>query len=650
MNSIKKAVNAVLICLLISSTAFAQQVEVPKKYDRSIGKANALYSSFVYIKAIDEYKRSIKISDHDLDFPSLRIADSYRLINNIEESLKWYQKVEDKPVMTKQDMANYAQCLILNGDYKKAKDIADQLGTSIERLEQADRASEIKIDTAAYFMENLVINSDKADFSPVYFQNGIVFVSAREKERKIPIPQNKYYWDESFFLDLYFTQNTDSTEDYFSRFSARINTMYHEGPAVFYGDDKKMIFTRNNFNQGRRTLSDDGVNHLKLYYSEILPGEDKWSIPTELPFNSDDYSVGHPTISSDEKRLYFASDMPGSVGKTDIFFSDFRNGEWSIPENMGLKVNTQAEEMFPFIYQDSILFFASKGLLGIGGLDLYKINLNDPNAKPENMGQPLNSEYDDFGLVMKGNTGYFSSNRPGGKGNDDIYRFIYTEIIPSYIVAIRAVNAETKEIINNAMLTIKDSISGELIQYKKLMDSTQYYKSLENISYFASARHPEYFSNSLAYRVGEDLETDTLFYEIPLEKIEIGKAIELENIYYDLDKSDIRSDAAIELNKLVTILIENPDIKIELSSHTDSRGSDRYNLKLSQRRAESAVAYIISQGIAAERITAKGYGETKLVNQCSNGVKCSDEEHQRNRRTEFSVTENLSGVEVIEHH
>jgi outer membrane protein OmpA-like peptidoglycan-associated protein len=342
--------------------------------------------------------------------------------------------------------------------------------------------------------------------------------------------------------------------------------------------------------------------------------------------------------------------MPGSVGKTDIFFSDFRNGQWSIPENLGLKVNTQAEEMFPFIFQDSILYFASKGLLGIGGLDIYRINLNDPNATPENMGGPLNSEHDDFGLVRRGNSGYFSSNRPGGKGNDDIYRFIYTEIIPSYIVAIRAVNGETKEIINNATITITDVSSGEFITTQKLKDSTQYYKTLENISYAASAHHHEYFSGHLKFAVGANLDVDTLFYEIPLEKIEIGKAIELENIYYDLDKSDIRTDAAIELNKLVQLLLDNPGIIIELSSHTDSRGSDRYNQKLSQRRAESAVAYIISQGIPAEQITAKGYGEAKLVNQCSNGMKCSDEEHQKNRRTEFSVTENASDVEIIENH
>jgi tetratricopeptide (TPR) repeat protein len=239
MNPIKKAVNLVLISLFISSAAIAQQIEVPKKYDRSLGKANALYSSFVYVKAIEEYKRSIKISDHDLDFPSLRIADSYRLINNNKEALKWYQKVEGKPIMTKQDLANYAQVLILHGDYKKAKEIANEIGTSLERIDQADKSSEIKIDTAAYFMENLVVNSDRADFSATYYKDGVVFVSAREISKILP--QNKYYWDESFYLDLYYTQNADSTEDYFSSFSSRINTMYHEGPAVFYADDKKIL-------------------------------------------------------------------------------------------------------------------------------------------------------------------------------------------------------------------------------------------------------------------------------------------------------------------------------------------------------------------------------------------------------------------------
>ncbi|MFY0600888.1 MAG: OmpA family protein [Cyclobacteriaceae bacterium] len=646
---------AYLTLVFISVTLFTsaqdtnQRAELPKKYDRIIGKANGLYSGFIYLKAIECYKAALEVSDLDKDYPILKIADSYRLINNNEEALIWYEKIEGSSVMTKQDQANYAQVLILYGDYDKAKEIANGIGASLDRLNRVDQVSEIKIDTAAYFMENLVVNSDRADFSPAYYKDGIVFVSSREIEKLLP--QNKYYWDESYYLDLYYTQNADSTEDYFSSFSKRINTIYHEGPAVFFGDDKRMIFTRNNFNQGRRKLSDDGINHLKLYYSEQTGESEKWSRPVDLPFNSDSYSVGHPTITSDAKRLYFASDMPGTMGKSDIFYSDFIGDTlWTEPTNMGLKINTQAEEMFPFIYQDTLLYFASKGHLGLGGLDLYRINLNDKSAVPENMGQPLNSEYDDFGLVMEGNSGYFSSNRPGGKGNDDIYRFVYTEIIPSYIVKLRAIDAETKKFIPDATLTVTDSLTSEIIETQKLADSTAYYQTLENVSYAASAHHHDYFSGHLRYAVGENLDADTLYYEIPLEKIEIGKAIELENIYYDLNKADIRPDAAIELNKLVDLLVDNPGIKIELSSHTDSRGSDRYNQKLSQRRAESAVAYIITQGIDSGRITAKGYGESKLVNQCSNGVKCSKEEHQRNRRTEFAVTENLSDVEVIESH
>lgn len=650
MDTLKTSLSIFFFLIIIS--AFSQETksadEVSKKYDRTIGKANGLYADFAFVRAIEEYKKASKISDHEIDFLNLRIADSYRLINDTDEAFDWYNKVDGKPIMTKQDKANYAQVLILHGDYRKAKQVANEIGTSIERIDQAERTSEIKIDTAAYFTENLIINSAEADFSPTFYKDGIVFVSSREIDRLLP--QNKYYWDESFFLDLYYTQNVDSTEDYFSSFSKRINTIYHEGPTVFYADDKKMIFTRNNFNKGRRTLSDDGINHLKLFYSNVLPENNKWSKPTELPFNSDDYSVGHPSISSDETRLYFASDMPGTYGRTDIFYSDFVNGAWGTPQNLGLQVNTQAEEMFPYIYQDTILYFASKGHLGLGGLDIYRVNLKDVNATPENMGAPLNSQFDDFGLIRKGNKGYYSSNRPGGKGNDDIYRFIYTEIIPSYIVVIKALNAETGELIEDAMVSVTDSLSGQLVTTQRLSDSTYYYRTLENLSYSSLARHPEYFSNGISFSIGEDLPVDTLYFEIPMEKIEIGKAIELENIYYDLDKSDIRADAAIELNKLVTILVDNPDIKIELSSHTDSRGSDSYNQRLSQRRAESAVAYIISQGISELRITAKGYGETRLVNQCSNGVECSKEEHQRNRRTEFSVTENLSGVEVIEHH
>lgn len=627
-----------ILLLFFSLFAFGQDVKIPKKYTRSLDKADVLFNTYIFKQAIEAYQKALTISQHDSSYILLQIAESYRLINNSETAKTYYDRVFPLGKMTHQDMANYAQVLMLTSNYEEAKIIADSIGTSLARLENANQTSDIKIDTAAYFMENLVVNGDKGDFSPAYFGEGIVFVSNREWKRLL---QSKYYWDESFFLDLYFTQNVDSTADYFSRFSKKINTIYHEGPAAFYNDDTRMIFTRNNFNQGRKHLSDDGVNKLKLFYSEKPSGEKDWSKPVELWFNDDQYSVGHPTVTKDGSKMYFASDMPGSVGGADIWYTQYKDSTWTRPVNMGATINTSADELFPFIFQDSILYFASKGHLGLGGLDIYRVNLKTPNSKPENMGQPLNSQFDDFGLIQRGNIGYFSSNRPGGKGEDDIYKFTYTEIIPeipSYIVAIEAVNSETGDRIPDARVDIEDTVEHELIVAQNV-EGVRYFKTLENMHYSAHARHHGYFSNEINFEIGADLEVDTLSFKIPLEEIIIGKAIELENIYYDVNKAEIRDDAAIELNKLVKILVDNPEIKIELSSHTDSRGSDLYNMNLSQRRADSAVAYIISKGIDSNRITAKGYGETKLVNQCSNGVKCSLDEHQKNRRTEFSVTE-----------
>ncbi len=632
-----KSLRLFLLLLFCSLLTFAQKSELPRNYTRNLDKADVLYKTFIFKQAINAYNKTLKISDHDSSYIFLQIANSYRLINNSETSKSYYDKVFPLGIMTRQDMSNYAQVLMLTSNYDEAKLLADSIGTSLARLENANNVSEIRIDTAAYFLENLVVNGDKGDFSPAYYEDGIVFVSNREWKRLL---QSKYYWDESFFLDLYYTQNLDSTAEYFSRFSKKINTIYHEGPSAFYASDTKMIFTRNNFNQGRKHLSDDGVNKLKLFYSEKPFGAKDWSKPVELWFNNDQYSVGHPTVTEDGSKMYFASDMPGTEGGADIWYTEYQDSIWSKPMNMGATINTSADELFPFILQDSILYFASKGHLGLGGLDIYRVNLNNPN-EPDNMGQPLNSQYDDFGLIQKGNVGYFSSNRPGGKGDDDIYRFTYTEIvpiIPTYIVAVKAVNAETLALVPDAKMAIEDTILREFVTVENI-GGIRYYETFENKFYYAHARHPEYFSNEIKFEIGSDLDVDTLYFDIPIEKIVIGKAIELENIYYDVNKADIREDAAIELDKLVKILVDNPDIKIELSSHTDSRGSDSYNMSLSQRRADSAVGYIISKGIDSNRITAKGYGETKLVNQCSNGVKCTSDEHQQNRRTEFSVTE-----------
>ena len=295
-----------------------------KKYDREIAKADLRYNNFVYIKAIKHYKKALSIKDEDSDYASLRIADSYRLVNDNDKALLWYNKMAHKDIMTVTDKSNYAQLLVLNGQLDKAKSIADNIGSPLQRLEKAHLSSEINVDPLT-FIRNLEVNSEQSDFSPTYYQNGIVFVSNREYNQLF---QTKYYWDESYFLDLYYSQNLDSTEESFSRFHKRINTIYHEGPAVFFNNENEIIFTRNNFNQGRKTLSEEGINKLKLFHSYRQSKEHKWTKPVELPFNGDNYSVGHPSLTSDGKRMYFASDMPGTVGKADIYYSDWADGVW----------------------------------------------------------------------------------------------------------------------------------------------------------------------------------------------------------------------------------------------------------------------------------------------------------------------------------
>ena len=314
------------------------------------------------------------------------------------------------------------------------------------------------------------------------------------------------------------------------------------------------------------------------------------------------------------------------------------------PANLGARINTAAEELFPHIYQDSILYYASKGLLGLGGLDIYRVNLSDPEAKPQNVGEPLNSSFDDFGLIRNGDEGYFSSNRKGGKGKDDIY---YYKLTPSYIIDIKAVDTETHQIISKANIHLQNLTKAQSEKLKISSDSSRIFQTLENINYLAKATHPSYFANELSIHVGQGLKADTLFFEIAMKRIVINRPIVLQNIYYNFDRFGIRNDASPVLDSLIQVLVDNPDIKIELSSHTDARGRKSYNERLSQRRADFAVKYMVERGINKNRLTAKGYGETMPANECVDGVWCNPDKHQNNRRTQFKVTESVEGLNVI---
>ncbi len=621
-----------------------------------------------------------------------------------------------------------------------------------------------------------LINSTNLEFSPAFYQNGIVFASSRynngERDEKI---------DETYF-ELFYAELDEQGRPLEPReFSLRVNSHLHEGPVTFSRDWKTMYFTRNNLDKGQRKANAAGKTVLKIYESRKSTND--WKEVTELPFSNDDYNVAHPSLSADGKRLFFASDMPGGKGGMDLYVvRRLADGQWSEPENLGEKVNTKGNEVFPFIHSSGNLFFTSDGYQGLGGLDIFMIDLNDKKGKVYNLGEPFNSPADDLGLILSpdGKRGFISSAREGGKGKDDIYLFTAPEGIwgRTQAIEIKATisvfDEDTGETLPNADIRIfekrpeglisaqgedlfeailmpVDDKSGELVfklvrkddkrlgQPERITDAKgkARYTFFGEKLYIVLVSKEGYSTRELVYSTGGNRGSDEV--EVTLEKIHCatlkgavvdeatqrglanaviritnhcnqkqqvmmtdekgqfeyclplncgysisamkehyletghqlaanrlstaeekeltfsmrtssanrpkpespaiskGSVIVLENIYYDFNKSSIRSGAARELDHLLGIMQRYPVMQIELGSHTDSRGSNDYNERLSLARAQSAKAYLVARGIAQERIRAVGYGESQLRNNCSDGVRCAETEHQYNRRTEVKV-------------
>jgi len=432
-----------------------------------------------------------------------------------------------------------------------------------------------------------------------------------------------------------------------------IDTKYHESNAVFTKDLKTVYFTRNNYFEGQYGKDTLGWNNLKMFRADV--GEDgNWVNVTPMPFNDDNYSVGHPALSPDEKTLYFTSDMPGSMGETDIFTTTINaDGSYGSPMNMGSQVNTYGKEMFPYVSKKGNLYFSSDSRGGQGGLDVYVVPLNNRTIAPVNLGSPINSSQDDFAFIIDNDkkSGYFSSNRTGGKGDDDIYYFDELkspDIKCSQVIAGTVRDKSNGALLPGSLVTLyKDSEKLETVivgsdaafSFPK-MDCTSTYRVTGEREYYKGAEETVTTTEEADLELGLDLnldpDKDAIVGTEGLDRCQYALD-NINTIYFDLDKYYIRPDAAIELEKIVKVMNRCQDIKIEARSHTDSRASDAYNVTLSQNRAQSTVDYIISRGILADRLTAKGFGETQLVNRCSNGVKCSEAEHQVNRRTEFVI-------------
>ena len=822
---------------------------------KAFQKANSQFENLSYAKAIELYETALKkpkgASEEEIVKVKLNLSLCYKLVKDYINAEKMYRELLiANPILKGEDIKafqHFAQVLTSNSKFSEANkywqkfnELQEQDKRGVEFIKLNTNREALERNAGSYRIEYVGINSSSADFSPVYYKKGLVFVSGRSANSGI---RRVFNWDASSFLDLFYLEDLNAIgnetsgasaigsssqtpiqktappskklgADYYTpttandtkivgrkgseyiagskdldyeenssipteKFSKNLNSKYHEGPCAFFHDVSKIIFTRNSqiggggiFGQKKNAA----INRLKLYSAEFEDND--WRKIKELPFNSNDYSCGHPTITIDDKIMYFVSDMPGGYGGTDIWMSRFKRGEWTKPQNLGGSLNTRGNEMFPFIDERGNLYFSSDFHPGLGDLDIFFIPMNNitglPSGKTRNLGAPINSNKDDFGIITDGErqSGFISSNRKRGGIDDDIYKFTRLgslfgcrELIVnifdqetkkpfdrirfeyeikgntlrresaitsslgaiklcleadndfSFIVKQKGFQAETssfsnkdasdyesskldiylkKEIVvvdknnknksieirkqaqidflvarenGNPVSTIflgivtagKDStpIVGVKIKFinqctgiaQEMItgsDGSYEFKRELNCDYILESFKENFGKSSeLVARIEEKRNIINIFrkktsaansaslFDTKLYKV--GDVVKLDNIYYDSESYNIRKDAARELEKLVRTMQKNPNIIIEIRSHTDTRGNALDNLTLSQRRANEVLDFLVEKGVARARMRGVGKGEYEPVNSCGDGVQCTEAEHQRNRRTEFKI-------------
>jgi outer membrane protein OmpA-like peptidoglycan-associated protein len=477
----------------------------------------------------------------------------------------------------------------------------------------------------------------------------VVFCSARDTGN---FSKRIHTWTGQSFTNLYDSPIAeDGSLGAVGKFGGKINSKFHEDTPTFTKDGKTVYFTRNNYLDGRG-FDASKVTLLKIYKATV-DKEGQWNNITALPFNSDSYQTAHPALSPDEKTLYFVSDMPGTHGQSDIFRVKLNDdGSFGNTENLGDDINTPGRETFPFISDDNELYFASDGQPGIGGLDIFITKLPKDGSlnfkEVLNIGEEANSIKDDFAFIINFKTkkGFLSSNRDGGQGSDDIYKFVETKPIWCEQILHGVVTDEdTKVVLPNTKLQLFDNNFNKIKETTS--DAAGKYEFTEvdcSKKYYVRASLEDYTTKEVSVIIKKETGKTELNIELKSEscKVKIGddlvNCFKINIIYFDLDKWNIRPDAAIDLAKLLDVLEQNPSMKINIRSHTDSRASDKYNDVLSKNRAKSTKDWLIKNGIAADRLTSEGLGEKELVNKCADDVQCTEAEHQLNRRSEFIIT------------
>lgn len=693
-------------------------------------QAEIYFKDLAYRNAIELYRRELERSPKNVK-AMLQIAESYRLLKEPMEAEHWYNKASEEQPISAIHNYQYAQVLSSNQKYNKARIIYSQYkeqnpldSRPTSKLRFIDNMSFYLRDSSLYTIEPANINSSAIDFGPSYYKDGVVFLSSRDQDLFVKHTSSASSTTESL-LDIYFAKKTGSgIFDSPVKFQQQINSRFHEGPLSF-GPGESLIFTRNNFYKGQARRGTDGQMKLKLFFAN-LDKDRNLSNLSPFPFNDDEYSTAHPSWSSDGKTLYFSSDMPGGMGGADLYVSYLQDNRWTDPVNLGSAINTEGDEMFPFIFEDR-LYFSSDGHGGFGGFDIFfALNSSNSYLKVANLGYPANSSHDDFSFIMNknGREGMFASDRPGSS-EDDIYNyFVRHSVVAGQVIEVDdnyAISEATVNLLNingEIMASTETNSSGEFhldlpldTEYSIDVSKTGFTKTNENYSY---AKKNAFDVDSIkVYMWAHDLfaqgtiysnetqralsdvqlilsnsnnQKDTVYtnelgeYNFIIESgneygITINKELFVSTqhkfntlnfkkgvirndfiieeqylnkglVLFDFNDDQLKPNFMAETNEILNILKKNLSAFLIISAHADSRGTKEYNLELSRRRASNIQEFYIRNGIEKKRIIARGFGEEFVINRCSDGINCHEEDHSKNRRAELKIEKELPDEEI----
>ncbi|PHR10972.1 MAG: flagellar motor protein MotB [Aequorivita sp.] len=645
MNTIVRNIFIIALVVFTTGNAFSQRKDI-KKANKEFDKFAFIDAREIYLKVVEDGYESAEIFKN--------LGDTYYFNSDYTNAAKWYDKLVNQfPDQTEPEYYyRAAQSLKSLGKYAESdallKDYIAKGGSGLVIKTYEDDTNYLKstvFKERDFVIDKVSVNSSNSDFGATFYgKDKIVFTSAGNSTgAKI----NE--WNQEPYLDLFIADRAPKGElSNPMKLGGDINTAYNESTATFSKDGKTIYFTRNTYLEGKKGLdkSNKKFKTLRLsLYKATKTGDHNWTNIVELPFNSKEYSVAHPALSPDGKKLYFSSDMPGTAGMSDLWYVDILgNDKYGPPVNLGPAINTEARESFPFISDANNLYFSSDGRSGLGGYDIFVTPL-DNEGKPgtiTNLGAPTNSAQDDFGFIINEDDriGYVASNRGGDRGSidDDIY---LVKEICSITIQGKVFDKETKDPLPGTQVSLLDENNQLVSQTTAKNDGT--YSFVGDCGTQYTVRGVKEGYNPYEKMIETPMLSGTVDVPLPLERIgpcppnDLGCKLNLQPIYFDFDKSNIRRDAEIELAKILAAMREYPELIIHIESHTDSRGNDSYNMALSERRAQSTLKWLVGKGIDASRLTAKGYGESQLVNNCTNGVPCTAEEHQLNRRSMFII-------------